>query len=100
VQNVCVVILSVCGKYWRALTALAEFFFWLRYILDLFSSTGSVCTTARALGHEVARARARGRVAECDVHEWDYTAYDPGHFDSSTSCARRHRARCGATHAG
>ena len=60
-------------------------------ILDLFSGTGSVCTTARALGHEVVSLdNALPADIECDVHEWDHTVYKPGHFDvvcASPPCA-------------
>ena len=66
-------------------------------ILDLFSGTGSVCATARALGHEVVSLdNALPADIECDVHEWDYTVYKPGHFDvvcASPPCAVWSNAR-------
>ena len=66
-------------------------------ILDLFSGTGSVCTTARALGHEVVSLdNALPADIECDVHEWDHTVYKPGHFDvvcASPPCAVWSNAR-------
>ena len=99
-ENVCMVILSVCGKHWRALTALTELFCWLGYNAHprpVLRHRLRVCATARALGHEVVSLdNALPADIECDVHEWDHTVYKPGHFDvvcASPPCAVWSNAR-------
>ena len=51
-------------------------------LLELFSGTQSVGKVARDLGFEVT-CLDRDMVAdiECDIMDWDYAVYQPGHFD-------------------
>jgi hypothetical protein len=50
-------------------------------LLDLFSGTGSVGKVARSMGYEVVSLDLRGADINCNILEWDYTAYSPEHFD-------------------
>jgi site-specific DNA-cytosine methylase len=66
-------------------------------ILDLFSGTHSVANAARPLGHEVVTLDSvLPADIQCDPHQWDHTAYPPGHFDliaASPPCAGASPAR-------
>ena len=66
-------------------------------ILDLFSGTHSVANAARPLGHEVVTLDSiLPADIQCDLHQWDHTAYPPGHFDliaASPPCAVWSNAR-------
>ena len=66
-------------------------------ILDLFSGTHSVANAARPLGHEVVTPDSvLPADIQCDLHQWDHTAYPPGHFDliaASPPCAVWSNAR-------
>jgi hypothetical protein len=50
-------------------------------LLDLFSGTGSVGKVARQMGYEVTSLDLKGADINCDIMEWDYKKYSPGHFD-------------------
>ena len=51
-------------------------------ILELFAGTGSVGDVCRRLGHEVVSLdRDLHADIECDIMDWDYTTYQPKHFD-------------------
>ena len=50
-------------------------------LLDLFTGTGSVASHARDLGYEVITLDLSGAHISIDILLWDYTVYDPTHFD-------------------
>jgi len=54
-------------------------------ILDLFSGTGSVEKVAWELGHDVVSLDISSKFSkptiQADIMEWDYTVYEPNHFD-------------------
>ena len=66
-------------------------------LLELFSGTGSVGEAFRRLGWEVTDLDIRGRPAiKGDILEWDYKAFEPGHFDAihaSPPCQQYSRAK-------
>ena len=58
-------------------------------MLDLYSGTHSVGRVASALGYSVTSLDLRDASINCDVMSWDYTVYEPGHWDviwSSPPC--------------
>ena len=53
-------------------------------LLELFAGTGSVGNAFQQLGWEVAtvdNSAAFNPDFQADVLEWDYTVFQPGHFD-------------------
>ena len=50
-------------------------------LLDLFSGTHSVGNVARELGYSVTSLDLCNADVCCDVLDWEYNAYDVGHFD-------------------
>jgi hypothetical protein len=51
------------------------------HLLDLFSGTGSVGKVASQMGYEVTSLDLKGADINCDILEWNYKKYEPGHFD-------------------
>ena len=50
-------------------------------LLELFSGTGSIGRAFEALGWEVTSLDLEGEpTIKCDILDWDYTAFPPGHF--------------------
>ena len=51
-------------------------------LLDLFSGTGSIKKVAIEMGWDVVSLDRDMRAdIECDIMNWDYTVYQPKHFD-------------------
>ena len=50
-------------------------------LLELFSGTKSVGKVAEQLGYEVISLDLKDADINCDILDWDYTAYPVGHFD-------------------
>ena len=48
--------------------------------LELFSGTGSVGKLLKKRGHEVISLDLKGADINCDILDWDYKKYKPGHF--------------------
>ena len=56
----------------------------MKRLLELFSGTGSVGKWAGAHGYDVTSLDVLpkcGATFTCDIMDWDYRAFAPGHFD-------------------
>ena len=64
-------------------------------LLDLFSGTKSVGKVAETLGYEVTSLDLKHADINTDILNWDYTTYEPEHFDviwASPPCTEFSRA--------
>jgi len=50
-------------------------------VLELFSGTGSVGKVCKEKDWEVISLDLKNADINCDIMNWDYTVYPPGHFD-------------------
>ena len=65
-------------------------------LLGLFSGTQSVGKVAKNLGYEVVSLDLENADINCDILDWDYTTYEPGHFTviwASPPCTECSRAK-------
>ena len=65
-------------------------------LLELFSGTGSVGKVAKELGFEVVSLDLKNSDINTNILQWDYTVYEPGHFDvihASPPCTEYSRAK-------
>ena len=66
-------------------------------VLELFSGTGSVGKVCKEKDWEVISLDLKNAEINCNILDWDYTIYPPGHFDiiwasppcDTFSCLRR-----------
>ena len=69
-------------------------------LLELFSGTCSVGKVAEKLGFEVVSLDIKNADIECDIMDWDYTTYEPKHFDviwASPPCTEFSKAKTTGT---
>jgi len=50
-------------------------------VLELFSGTGSVGKVCKEYGWDVTSLDLKNADINCDILQWDYTQYQPNHFD-------------------